>query len=239
MKKILAFLLPCLLVIAALGQDKIINDANAVVRHVGSFHAIRVSNGIQLTIKQGSEEAVAVSADDPELRDRIITEVVDGVLKISFDHNLWKAFRKGNRRLKAYVSFKNIDKLHGSSGSLTKVDGLLTANGFDVDLSSGAEFNGDIKATSLSVDQSSGSTMRISGNVQTIKVGTSSGATFHGYELVSDNCSADASSGGSIQITVNKSLSAEASSGGGIRYKGSGTVTSVSTGSGGSVRKNS
>lgn len=240
MKKIFAFLLPCLLVITSYGQDKVINDANAEVRTVSSFHAIKIATGIELTLTQGGTEAVAVSAETREQRDRIKTEVVDGVLKIYIDHNLWKGWPKTNfKRLKAYVSFKNLDKLNGSSGSRTKVNGVLAVNDLNIDLSSGADFVGNIKVNSLIVDQSSGATMDISGSAPSLKVEASSGASFHGYDLVTENCSASASSGGSIQVTVNKSLVAGASSGGGVRYKGNGVITSVSTGSGGSVKKNS
>jgi hypothetical protein len=238
MKKIYAFLLPCLLVITAFGQDKVINDPNAEKRNVGSFHAIKVSSGITLTLQQGNTEAVAVSADEREYRDRIKTEVVNGVLKIYFDNNNWKTWVK-NRKLRAYVSFKNLDGLDGSSGSHTTIEGAIAGNKLDLDFSSGAQFDGDVKVTTLTVDQSSGSQVNVHGSAESLKVETSSGAVFHGYELVTDNCSADASSGGSIQVTVNKALTAGASSGGGIRYKGNGVITSISTGSGGSVKKNS
>jgi hypothetical protein len=239
MKRIYALLLPCLLVMATYAQDKVINDANAEARTVGSFHGIKVSSGIQLVLKQGSTEAVAVSAPDKEERDRIKTEVVNGVLKIYYDNKFLKEWRTNHRNLKAYVSCKNLDKFDGSAGSHTTVDGTLTAGTLDMGISSGAHFEGEIKATSLSVDQSSGSNTEISGTAQTLKVETSSGAVFHGYGLATDNCSAETSSGGSIQVTVNKALTAEASSGGGIRYKGNGSVTNVSTSSGGSVKKNS
>ena len=72
-----------------------------------------------------------------------------------------------------------------------------------------------------------------------MKITTSSGSDFNGYDLVSETCKADASSGSDIEITVNKELQAEASSGGGINYKGNGVVTNVSNSSGGKIKKQS
>jgi hypothetical protein len=85
--KILALLTVGMLAgVLAFGQDsKVINDPNAQKRSVGDFHAIRIGGGIELYLTQGSEEAVAVSANDPEVRDRIVTEVKDGVLHIHLD----------------------------------------------------------------------------------------------------------------------------------------------------------
>jgi Putative auto-transporter adhesin, head GIN domain len=240
MKKISLFILAGILSLSLMAQDKIINDPNAEARSVGSFHGIKVSHGIELVLKQGNSEAVAVSASEKQYRDRIKTEVVNGVLKIYYDNDhWWKGWNSNGKKLKAYVSCKEIDRLDGSSGSYTLIDGTLTVPGsLAIQLSSGAEIKGDIKSGSLSFDQSSGSTAHVSGRSQSLSVQTSSGAGFYGFDLASDKCDADASSGGTIHITVNKELSAEASSGGGIHYKGDGVITKVSTSSGGSVKKN-
>ncbi|HEV2355574.1 MAG TPA: DUF2807 domain-containing protein, partial [Puia sp.] len=82
------FLLAALMLTAAvaMGQaPKIINDPNAQKRPVTGFHGIEVSGGIDLYLSQGTEEAVAVSASDLEMRDHIVTSVQDGVLHIYLD----------------------------------------------------------------------------------------------------------------------------------------------------------
>lgn len=238
MKKTGLFLLATLLATLGFAQDKVINDPNAEARTVGSFHGIKISHGIDLIIKQGGTEAVAVSANSKEYRDNIKTEVVNGVLKIYFDTKWYKNWNSNGKKLKAYVSFKQLDLLDASSGSTTKVDGSISATTLKIEVSSGAGFNGAVETGSVSVDCSSGGTAHISGKAQSASLEASSGAMLYGYDLVSDKCDADASSGGGIQVSVNKELSAEASSGGDIRYKGTAVITRVSTGSGGSVKKN-
>src|ERR1700759_2385372 len=78
----------------AIAQDnKVINDKNAQKRDVRSFHDVEISGGVDLYLTQSGEDAVAVSASDPEVRDRIRTEVSDGVLRIYLDN---KGFHWGN-----------------------------------------------------------------------------------------------------------------------------------------------
>jgi hypothetical protein len=236
MKKLIT-LLPILFSVTFLfAQNTVIHDANAEVRKVGSFHAIEVSNGIKLIIKQGSEEAVAVSASSPDIRNRIKTEVENGKLKIYFDNSGWHDWSV-KKELKAYVSFKNLDKLQANSGADASTDGNISVDNLAIDLSSGADFDGTVTATHLDVDQSSGADMTIKGKVNDLNITTSSGADFNGYDLASEKCKADASSGSDIEITVNKELQAQASSGGDIHYKGNGVITSVSNSSGGRIKK--
>lgn len=237
MKKFALFLCMNVAAVVAFAQDKVINDANAEARNLSGFHAIKISQGIKLLMKQGDKEGVAVSAASKEERDNIKTEVFNGVLKIYYDTKWYKNSNSNGKKLRAYVSFKQIDRLEGSSGSSTIVEGNMTGNNMKIELSSGADFKGAVDGSSLTIDGGSGATAHVSGKVQSVSIEASSGAGVYGYELVSDKCDADASSGGVIQVSVNKELSAEASSGGDIRYKGNGVITKVSTGSGGSIKK--
>ena len=236
MKRLIVFLPLLFSVTFLFAQNTVVHDANAEVRNVSSFHAIEVSNGINLIIKQGSSEAVAVSASSPEIRSRLKTEVENGKLKIYFDNHGWHD-QTTRKELKAYVSFKNLDGLDANSGADASTDGNINVGNLNISLSSGADFKGTVTASELNVDQSSGSDMDIKGKVNSLKVSTSSGSDFNGYDLISENCIADASSGSDIEITVNKALQADASSGGGINYKGNGVITSVSNSSGGRVKK--
>jgi hypothetical protein len=239
MKKTIFLVLLCTAALFSFAQEKVINDPNAATRNPGgSFHGIKISNGIELILKQGNTEAIAVSAASVEDRNKIKTEISNGILKIYYEDKTNWGWNKEKKQLKAYVSVKELDLLDAASGSQTVIDGELNCKKLKIDISSGAGIKGKITAAEMSVDQSSGSTMKVSGKVGSLSVETSSGAGFYGYDLESDNCDADASSGGHIEINVQKELQADASSGGGIRYRGAGVITKISTGSGGSVKKN-
>ncbi len=237
MKKIfLSFI--ALLSLQLFAQEVVLNDANAEKRTLAaSFSAITVSDGIELFLTQGGSESVAVSASDAKYIERLKTEVVDGTLKIYYDNKamVWNSNEK--RKLRAYVSFKNLEQLKGSSGSDVKMKSVLAVDNLKMHFSSGAQFTGELDVKELEVSQNSGSEVITTGKVDNLKTDLSSGAIFKGYDLSVNFCDAKASSGGEVRITVNKELAAKASSGGSIRYKGDGVVKDINVSSGGSVKK--
>jgi Putative auto-transporter adhesin, head GIN domain len=206
--------------------QQIINDPNAEKRNVTGFHGIDVSGGIDLYLSQG-QEAVAVTAADVKSREKIKTEVKNGVLKIWYEHNSNVRLDWGNRKLKAYVSFKNLDILKASGGSDIKVAGTLNVPDLSLDMSGGSDFDGKVNLNELRVDASGGSDVNISGTAKNLHIDASGGSDFKGYELATDNCTVDASGGSDVYITVNKELTAESSGGSDIHYKGNGTIKNL------------
>jgi hypothetical protein len=238
MKK-LFLALTCFLSLAVFAQEgQVIKDPNATVRTLSSsFTAISVSSGIDLYITQGNEESLAVSASDEKYLARFKTDIVNGTLKIYYNNNgvTWTSHE--NRKLKAYVSFKTLEKLIGSAGSEVTVKGSMNVGDLVLKFSSGSRFTGQLNASQLTVEQNSGSDVKISGKAETITIEVSSGANFKGYDLAVDFCDAEASSGGAVHITINKELSAKANSGGDIRYKGTALIRDININSGGLVKK--
>jgi hypothetical protein len=238
MKKLFLSLITLISISAFAQQKTVVNDANAQKRNLsGSFTGVSVSNGVDLYLTQGSEESIAVSASDEKYMERFKTEVENGILKIYYDDKgvNWSANDK--RKLKAYVSFKMLQKIHATGGAGVRMQGTLEAENLDIKFTGGSAFNGKLKAKALTVDQSSGSAINIGGIADKIDVGVSSGAVFKGYDLVVDYCTAKASSGGGVRITINKELNAKANSGGGVKYKGDAIIKEIDVNTGGSVKK--
>jgi hypothetical protein len=236
MKKIFFAIIGLVILSFANAQDKVVNDPNAEVRAVKGFHAIKVSTGIILMLTQSNEEAVAVSAAKTEDRNKIVTAVENGVLKIYYD-NKSMSYTTNNKKLRAYVSCKVLDGLNASSGAMVDVNGTIKSSNLNLNFSSGSGFKGDVSVTELKIDQGSGSTATISGTATNISAETSSGSALHAFDLQSDQCDANASSGASLEISVRKTLKADASSGGQISYKGNSVATTIHKASGGQVSK--
>lgn len=231
----------CMLFTCLLVAQKQVNDPLAQERKVSAFHAIKVANGIKLYLHQGGTEAVAVSATKEEYRDKIVTVVENGVLKIFYEQETLKFWKNGGgtrgKNPVAYVSVDDLDGLDLSSGASVVVDGTIKGSQLDLEASSGSVFTGAIDYTTVDVDQSSGSHVKISGVATTLKMEGSSGSIFSGYEFTVSNCDIDVSSGAGAQITMNKEMNAEASSGGYVSYKGNGVIRNVKTSSGGTVSR--
>jgi hypothetical protein len=217
----------------ALGQEKTFYDANAEKRTVGSFQTIKVFDGIDLYIMQGTEEGVVVSATEIAQRDKMKTVVENGELKISLEGGWnWK-----NRKLKAYVSVKSLEKLRASGGSDIIVQGELKADKLSLVLTGGSDFKGQVAVKDLTIDQSGGSDVSIKGNAVNVKIDASGGSDFKGFDLVAEYAIIQASGGSDAAITVNKEMAAEASGGSDVNYKGSPVIKYKSASGGGSVTK--
>ena len=223
--------------------QKTINDGNAEVRAVSGFNAIEISDGIDLYLSQG-DEAVAVSAGTTQLRDGIVTEVVNGVLKIYLRHErairiTWgRQTRKGSA-LRAYVSSHNLEKLVAGGGSDVRVDGQWKTNKLQINISGGADFSGAVAAAELQADASGGSDFYISGTATSLRLRASGGSDFRGYNLVVDSGDVNASGGSDVNLTANKELNVEASGGSDVYYRGTAVIRNIRSSGGGSVKKTS
>jgi len=237
--KLLFVLLSVMLGSSAFSQQtSVIHDADAKPRTLNaSFSGISVSDGIELYLSQGEEESIAVSYSDEKYADRFKTVVENGILKIFYDRSSVNWSDNNRRKLKAYVSFKTLEKLTASGGADVQLQSQANLAKLEMKITSGAFFKGNIKAQQITIDQNSGSDVHLSGVAEKLIVEVSSGANFKGYDFTADYCDAKASSGGGVHISVQKELSAKANSGGGIHYKGTALIRDINISSGGIVKK--
>ncbi|MFI5130758.1 MAG: head GIN domain-containing protein [Chitinophagales bacterium] len=238
MKKLFLFLVISGLSCGALWAQRTINDANAEKRNVSAFHGINVGTGIKLILTQGNTEDVVVSADKIEFRDKIVTRVEGGILKIYFENKLGAInTKKEKKELKAYVSFKSLDQLDANTGAQVQVEGTMNSSTMKMRVNTGATIEGTINTTDLEVDQNTGSVVTLSGDAGKIVVHGDTGAMFKGIDLKTDNCNVTASTGAGVYITVQKELSVRANTGGYVKYKGEAGVRDIRTNTGGFVSK--
>ena len=202
----------------AIAQDDVISDKNAEKRNVAGFHAIRISGGIDLYFSQG-DEAVAVSAASTSDRDKIVTEVVNGVLKIYMDSHNWGV--RGDRKLKAYVSCKVLDALEASGGSDINIKDALKGEKLNLTMSGGSDLRGKFIVGNLAITQSGGSDSYISGSAAELSLIASGGSDFHGYDLLAEEGNIQASGGSDVNYKGAAVIRAKQSSGSSsISHKG-------------------
>jgi len=211
--------------------QKTIRDANAVERKITSFHAIQIQNGIDLYLSQGNDEAVAVSASQTEYRNKIVTVVENGILKIYYEHKESMNIQWGNKKMKAYVSFKTLDNLRASGGADVFADEGINSNQLAMSLSGGSDFHGKINCSNAKMEASGGSDIYVSGKAATLRISASGGSDVDAYGLITDNCDIDASGGSDVNITANKELNVNASGGSDVHYKGNATLKKISSSS--------
>lgn len=203
--------------IHSFGQT-IINDPNAEVRNIGSFSAIKASDGIDIYLSQSDDYALAVSASDKKYVEYIKTEIKNDVLVISYDGSAFKY--NGNRRLRAYISFKDLESLEASGACNYIINGTLTTNSLRIKLSGASEIKGAIDIQNLQMELGGASVVKVSGKVQNLKLEAGGASDVKNYELVAENCVANLGGASDVKITVNKSLIAKAGGASTLYYKG-------------------
>lgn len=224
--------------VSSLMAQKTINDPNVEKRTVSSFHGINVATGIKLILSEGATEEVAVSADKVEYRDKIVTEVKDGILKIYYENKLGAInTRKEKKDLRAYVSYKTLNELYANTGAQVQIDGKLKSSSLKLKANTGAIVKGEVALTDLDVDQDTGAIVTLSGEASNLSFDGDTGAILQADDLKTNSCNVSASTGAGLYVTVQKELSVKANTGGFVKYKGDASVKEVKTHTGGSVSK--
>jgi hypothetical protein len=202
-------------------------------RNVGSFTGIKVSEGIDVYLKQGEKEEVVVQSSEPE---KIVTEVSGSYLKIHLrsDNNGW-----GKISAKVYVTYVRLSKLSASSAGNIFSEAPIRSESLDIQCSSAANIEISVEGKKVIVDASSAGQVELKGRIKTLIAESSSAAQIDAYDLESEEVEVDASSGASIKVSVKSALNANASSGASIRYRGNPGKSFTNSSSGGSVKKSS
>ncbi len=239
MKKHILFFLSIFLLVVGYAQDekKLVFDANAQERKVESFNAIEISGAINLYLSQGKEVAVAVSASEIELIDKIKTVVRNNTLYISLDTKgmSWKKW--GNNQVKAYVTFNRLSKLEASGACNIKSAGKIKVDDLKVELSGASDFTGDLDLGSIRVDLSGASQVNLKGTVDQALFLASGASSIKAFDLFSNFCKIDASGASSIRVHANKEISLEASGASSIQYKGEAMIKDFNSSGASSVKR--
>jgi hypothetical protein len=218
---------------AVFSQETVINDANAEVRNVTVFSGIKVSGGINVYLSQSDDYSLAVSASDEKYRDNIKTEVKNGILSISYNDHFARNY--GDKKLRAYISFKTLESLEGSGASDIIINGTLASNSMRVKLSGASNIKGSVKITNLSVDLNGASTVIVNGTAENLRIDASGASDIKNYDLQVENCVAKLSGASDIRITITNSITATASGASTLYYEGNPDRKDVATSGASSV----
>ena len=196
-----------------------------------SFDQIEVSRGLDVYLTQSDIESLTVQADE-NLHDIIITKVENNILKIYTDENISYSEAK-----KVMVSFKNLSKISASSGSAIYSSSIISVDSLDLQTSSGADMDLEVKAKNLHCNASSGGDLKVNGSADTLFAKASSGSNIDARNLSTLTTNASASSGADIVVNVSQELTAKAASGADITYLGNPETINKSNEVSGSIKQ--
>jgi len=163
-------------------------------RDLSGFHAIEVSNTLQVDVTAQKDFSVAVETDD-NIVPLIRTEVSGGVLHISCDKHVSTS---GNIRI--HVSAPDIDNVEVSGASNVTVAG--------------------VKNAALSIDVSGASKVKVDGEASQLKADASGASKIDTQNLTAENATVSTSGASGANVNVTGSLKADASGASHINYSG-------------------
>jgi hypothetical protein len=201
-------------------------------RSIGSFSGVKAAEGINVYLKKGSKESVRVEVTGTKL-ENIVTEVSGSYLKVHMRDGNYR----GNVNAKVYVTYVKIDKLSASSAGSIFSEETLETDDLEISASSAGSIDIHLNARSLQASSSSAGEIELQGKARSLQIEASSAGQIDAYDLQSQKVVAEASTAGSIKLTVSEEFNAHASSGGNIRYRGNPSKSNTNSSSGGSVKK--
>jgi uncharacterized protein YxeA len=208
-------------------------DGNVVKkeRTATPFDGIRVSTGIDVFLKQGDKENIAVEADE-NLHEYILTEVKNGVLHVYTDANIREAKMK-----RVYVTMKEVKSLNTSSAGDLIGETPVKGQDIEISASSAGNIRLEIFAAKVEVNISSSGDVSLSGEAETLKADLSSAGDLEASNLKVKSADVSVSSAGDARVNVSERINARASSAGDITYRGDPKYVDAYASSAGGIHK--
>ena len=223
MKKIILSTLIVFTSFLIYAQKAIVHDTNAERRIINeSFNTIKISGGIDLYLSQFETESVAVSASEDKYKEGIKTIIENQTLKIFYDGD--RSWGVNNKKMKVYVSFKNLERLQASGSCDVQVAGVIHVAALNLQMSGSSDFKGAVDLNTLTIELSGSSDAIVSGAANFVSIQSTGASDFKGFDLISNICTVKASGASDINITVNKELIAQASGASDIAFKGNSVI---------------
>lgn len=205
-------------------------------RTIADFKTIEASGGVAVHYTQSKTTALKVITDDAGKLKKIGTEVNNGVLKITVKSG------KGETNfnvLRVEVSNPEVSVFKIKSAAKLTVENSIDNAGTKIDVSSGAQFKGDVRSKNVQLILSSGSDFQgvvnatvlvaslsgaakaaVSGKVDEMKLKVHSAAVFKGADLQAKYATVEAGNASKVVVKVSEQLDAIASSVAAIEYYG-------------------
>jgi len=218
------------------GKNKRITGNGDVVtqdRETRDFDGVSACCSLNVEMRKGGSCSVRIEAES-NIQEYIRTDVVGGRLEVGFKNNV---NLRNHEKITIYVTLPTLEFVGASSSSKITGKDAFTGEDLEIDASSSGRIELDWTGARVDADASSSGKIYLTGSGNRIKANVSSGANIRASDYSVKRARAGASSGGRVSIKVTEELTADASSGGSVRYNGNPSMIDSDTSSGGSVKR--
>lgn len=240
MKKSILFLATFLMVLgtahAQWGSKNVKGNGNTVTntRNVGSYDGVKLVGSMNVQLVAGKEGKLRVEAES-NLQEYIITEVQNGVLKISTEKGV---DLKPKDDILITVPFESLNEISlTGSGDIWTTDKLKSSN-LDVQITGSGDINLELEVKDLKGKITGSGDMQLRGKSDNFECVVTGSGDFDAYSLQSRKVEARVSGSGDIMVTATELLKANVSGSGDISYKGNPSKQDFKTHGSGSISSN-
>ena len=237
MKKSYLLIAVCLMVLstacAQWNSEKIRGNGDMVTqtRNVGDYDGVKLVGSMNVQLVSGSEGKLSIEAES-NLQEYIVTEVKDGMLKITTEkgYNL-----SPKEEILITVPVESISELSVTgSGDIWTKDKLRSSN-MKIQVTGSGDLKLDLEVQDLEGMVTGSGDIEIMGKSQNLDCTVTGSGDFDAFGLQADNVEARVSGSGDIMVYAAKSLKASVSGSGDITYKGNPEKQDFKTHGSGSV----
>lgn len=192
-------------------------------REVNEFNSIYTSGPINVYVKQAKKESILIRSDS-NLLDNLVTEVIDGQLRIYNDERI-----QYERVLDIFVHYVHIDSIHVSGQSTLIGQNKMIGTNLSIETSISAELKLQLEVDSLDLVMNDHANVQLAGSAAKFNLLISDVGDLMAYNLESQNCIAILDTGdqspGIARINVQKTLDVSITGPRYLKFKGEPMIT--------------
>ena len=210
------------------------DDITTETRQLSGYTKLDVSDAMEVEVTFGQQEEVIVEANS-NLHQYILTDVVNGVLKIRLKNNIRI---KSGSEIKIYVSATTIDQVLPDDASRVEFMNDVTTSNFEIDIDGASRFQGGIYTGDIKVNAEGASNVEIWGTTDSTEMKASGASNIGDFAfLINNYLEIDLSGASKAELTCDGVMDIEVSGVSRFNYKGNGVINELDISGASSVNK--
>lgn len=205
-------------------------------RTTSDYEKVSLQGSMDLELVAGTEGKIKVEAES-NLQEYILTEVENGVLKVSVEKGI-NLNPSRNKEIKITVPYKDIDGITLTGSGDIWNNGIISASSFEMKVTGSGDMILKVDAKDLEGTITGSGDIALSGKAQNFSCKVNGSGDFNAFDLQAENVEARISGSGDINVYASKRLEARVAGSGDIRYRGNPEQEDFKTTGSGSVSSN-
>lgn len=201
---------------------------------IGDINGVELHSSFDVILTEGSPSNVKIEAES-NLIQYIELHVVNGVLNIESEHNVWL---RPKRKIKIYVTSPSFNRIENTgSGNITSQTRLSNDSRINIDVTGSGDLNLDVDAPEVTASVTGSGGIKLSGETQKFIADVTGSGDIRALNLLAEESNVEVTGSGNADVYSSVKMSASISGSGDIRYKGGGEIVSKSISGSGDLKK--